>query len=151
MTFFELISTHGTTLTAAAATLIGAALGALHVRSGWITATLGRLGVEVRAVVLEVSQTYTDEVKAAAADGLLTPEERARAKAMALAKLKSNLGKKGLDRIERILGIDSIDDWLSTHIEAAVSDARTVAKPADKPSILALPEAPSRIAQAGNA
>lgn len=76
-------------------------------------------------MTLEVAQTYTDGLKAAAADGTFTAHERAHAKAMALSKLKSNLGKRGPDRIERILGIESIDGWLATRVEAAVKDAST--------------------------
>lgn len=88
---------------------------------------LTRLGWEVRAVVLEVHQTWAEDIKKGKADGKLTEEEKAHAKALALSKLKENLGKKGIARLAKVLGlhIDALDSWLGNKIEATVAELKT--------------------------
>lgn len=115
---------------------IGAVLARFHIQSAWLAGFLGRLLVEAKAATLEVSQTYTDAIKLASADGDLTDAEKAEAKRLALVTLKSNLGQKGLDRVKRILGIDSVDAWLSTHLEAAVNQNKTIATAVGKPVVV---------------
>lgn len=91
----------------------------------WVT----RAWVEVRAAVAEVWQTYVSALKEGAADGKLTEAEKATAKAKALAIAKANIGKKGLARLARILGLEgALDDWLGTQIEAAVDQSKKEGK-----------------------
>ena len=83
---------------------------------------LGRSWIEVKSAVAEVYQTYVSALKEANLDGKLTAEEKAEAKSRALKVAKANIGKKGLSRLLRILGLesDALDTWLGTQVEAAV-------------------------------
>lgn len=75
---------------------------------------------EVGHAVLAVAQTYVSAIKEASADGILTAQEKAEAKAKAIALAKQNIGKEGLLKLAKILGVD-LDGWLGTKIEAAVA------------------------------
>lgn len=111
-----------------------AALGArlLHavVANGTLRAMLGRVGDEAKAAVLEVFQVYVSAIKAASADGKLTADEKAHARGLALDALKRNLGKQGLGRLARILGLriggTALDAWLLGKVETAVAEAKLV-------------------------
>lgn len=83
---------------------------------------------ELGAAVLEVKQTFVDSIKAASADGTLTPAEKAEAKARAIAIAKSNLGSKGLARLAKIIGVD-VEGWLSNKLEAIVASAPSSVSP----------------------
>lgn len=100
---------------------------------------VGRAWTEVKSAVAEVYQTYVAELKAASADGKLTDEEKAEAKKKAIALAKSNIGKKGLARLVRILGIDALDDWLGTQVEAAVDLSKKEGKAAASGATSPLP------------
>lgn len=89
---------------------------------------VGRALDEVYDAVGEVYQTFVSEIKKGRADGQLTDEEKAEAKAKAIAIAKSNIGAKGLARLGRILGVD-IDDWLGTKVEASVAKLKGPASP----------------------
>ena len=91
-------------------------------------AVLGRAGEEVRAVVLDVFQTFVGAIKEGRADGKLTADEKERARSMALSKLKANLGKAGLARLARVLGLknDLLDSWLISKIESGVAEAKLI-------------------------
>ncbi len=86
-----------------------------------IRESLVRLWDETKAAVLEVGQTYVDALKEASLDGKLTDEEKAEAKSKAIAIAKSNLGKKGLLRLSRILDIDK---WIGGKVEAFVRESK---------------------------
>lgn len=124
------------------ATLIATYVIAL-IHSERVRKYVGRAWVEVRAAVSEVYQTYVSALKEGAADGKLTDDEKAEAKRRAIAIAKGNIGKKGLDRLMRILGLpsaaDGLDGWLGTHVEAAVDLAKKEGKAAEgtKPLIVA--------------
>jgi hypothetical protein len=90
---------------------------------------VGRALDEVYDATGEIHQTYVKALKEANADGKLTAEEKAEAKRMALDVAKANIGSKGLARLGRILGIDSVDDWLDTKVEASVAKLNGVAVP----------------------
>lgn len=95
---------------------------------------LGRAWAEVRAAVAEVHQTYVAALKEANADGKLTPEEAKEARERAISVAKTNLGRRGLARLGRIVGVDSLDSWLSNKVEAAVDGAKRTAPAAtEKP------------------
>lgn len=82
----------------------------------------------VTAAVREVNQTYVDALREGRADGKLTDEEKAEAKRRAIAVAKSNIGIKGLRAIAKALGLDSIDDWLASKVEAVIGDDKAAAK-----------------------
>ncbi len=108
---------------------------------------IGRAISEVGDAIREVYQTYVGALKDGRADGKLTDAERATAKRMAIAIAKSNIGKKGLGRLMRVLGIDALDDWLGSKVEAAIADAKVVGKAAaggSTPRPLPLPSASTR-------
>lgn len=88
---------------------------------------LRRAIFEAGAVVYEVYQVYTSEILKGRADGKLTPEEKTIAKDLAMDKLKSNLGKAGLARLARVLGLkgDALDGWLGNKVEAAVLELKS--------------------------
>lgn len=95
----------------------------MHVTNAiWVKTIVERIFIEAKAAVLEVQQTYVDEMAKARADGVITADEAKAAKARALLTLRSNIGPKGLRRLMRIVGFDdpAIDRWLGTHLEAAV-------------------------------
>ena len=91
-----------------------------YVKSTYLRDVLVRAGAEAQAAVDEVAQVYVKEIKRANEDGVLTDEEKAKAKAMAVEIFKSNLGKKGLDRLIKVLGMDDLQSWISGKIESAV-------------------------------
>lgn len=118
----DLLSKYGATFIAAAATALGGVVARSFLNQAWLRGLLERMIVEAKNAVLEVQQTYVDEVLRAKADGVLTKEEAVHARNIAILALKSNIGPKGLQRLIRILGFDDagIDRLLGTHIEAAV-------------------------------
>lgn len=83
---------------------------------------LSRAGVEISGVVLMVKQTYVDAIREGRADGKLTQEEKDEALDRALEALKANYGIAGLSKLAKILGLDSVEDWLLTHVEAVLQD-----------------------------
>lgn len=91
----------------------------VQITNSYVRGVLERTWVEVQAAVREVGQTYTDVLRQGNEDGVLTPEERAEARTQAIAIIKSNLGRKGLKRLMRIVGGD-LDQWLGTQVESAV-------------------------------
>ena len=100
------------------------------VKNAWAHGVLERAWVEVKAAVLEVGQTYTGALKAAALDGKLTDAEKAEAKLLALNIAKLNIGSKGLKRLARILDLD-VGKWIGSKTEVAVALANAAtAKPA---------------------
>jgi hypothetical protein len=90
---------------------------------------IGRALDEVYDAVGEVYQTFTKSLKASNADGKLTNDEKKIAKSLALATAKANIGVKGIARLSRILGIDSLDSWLATKVEATVANTHSAPKP----------------------
>jgi len=92
----------------------------------WLQGLLIRATDAVAVAVKAVVQTYSEAIKAAKADGKLTPEEAAQAKALGLAKAKELIGPAGIAQLVKILGLDSgaLDAWLGTRIEAAVHDTK---------------------------
>lgn len=84
-----------------------------------------RAGQELRAVVIEVNNTYVKALKDAGQDGKWTDVEKALAKATAIDKFKENWGTKGIKRMTKVLGIGgAIDSWLGTQIEATIDDMK---------------------------
>lgn len=97
------------------------------IKSQRIRDTLLRLGAEMRAVVAETNTVLVDELRKDNEDGKLTAEEKKRAKHMAMEMLKSNLGVKGIKRVTKVLGIESINSWLGAHISDTVDSVKAAA------------------------
>jgi hypothetical protein len=96
------------------------------VKSEYLRGVLVRLDDAVLAAVREIQQVTVEAIKAASADGKLTPEERAKVKQAAIDSVKSHLGTKGLAELAKILGLEggAIEKLLSTRVEAAVHDLK---------------------------
>jgi len=77
--------------------------------------------------VQAINQAFVDELKAAAADGKLTPTERAKALAAAKAKAKSLLSFETLQQLGAEFG--EVDTLLETLVEGAVADNRASLDP----------------------
>lgn len=92
---------------------------------------LMRAGMEVKSAVLEVHQTYVDAIKAGKADGKLDYVEKAMAKSKAIETAKANLGRKGLERLMRVLGLDAdgLDAWFGGKVEATVAELKASSGP----------------------
>lgn len=127
------ITSYGPDLIGTAFAGLAAIVARFAITHVWLGGMMSRLVVEAKAAVLEVEQTYVDAITEGRADGTLTSEEAKAARAAAVAALRSNLGRKGLQRLGRILGLTDaeIDRLLGTHVEAAVK-ALSIAVPADK-------------------
>lgn len=96
------------------------------VKNEYLRGVLVRLDDAVLVAVREVHQVTVEELKAASADGKLTPDERARVKQVAVDAVKSHLGKRGLAELAKVLGLGDglIDKLLGTRVEAAVHDLK---------------------------
>lgn len=87
----------------------------------WAQGVIQRAYKEIEEAVVEVMQTYVAELKKANADGVLTDQEKAIAKQMALAVFRDNLGSKGLARLARALGLEDVTAWVENKLEGAVA------------------------------
>jgi hypothetical protein len=96
------------------------------VKNEYLRGVLVRLDDAVLAAVREVHQVTVEELKAASADGRLTPEERARVRARAIETVRTHLGTRGLGELAKVLGLDDggIEKLLATRVEAAVHDLK---------------------------
>lgn len=98
------------------------------VKNEYLKGVLVRLDDAVLVAVREVQQVTVDALKAASADGRLTPDERTKVKQAAIDSIKSHLGTKGIAEVARVLGLEdgAVDKLLSTRVEAAVHDLKSV-------------------------
>lgn len=85
---------------------------------------LVRLNEASFAAVSEVWQTMGEAMKAAAADGKFTEEEKAALKAAAIASVKAELGPKGIETLLHVLGWQdtpaAADKAISAKVESAI-------------------------------
>ena len=86
----------------------------------------------VMNAVREVSQTYVDTIRKARADGVLTDEEKAKAKQDAMKRAKELLGASGMALLKAAFGIKGdeparVDAMLGSRIEAEVRSSRPLA------------------------
>lgn len=94
-----------------------------HTKSVVVQTALARVDHAVEGAVKSVAQTEVDALKAASADGSLSPVEAAGAAASAMAKVKATLGgPSGVAAVAKALGVSDVDSVLTTHIEAKVRD-----------------------------
>lgn len=87
-----------------------------------IAGILSRLTSAVQTTMLDINGTLKAAVSEAAADGVITPEEKRRIKEAALQRVKTHLGVKGLAEIVSVLGVApaSVDTVIGSHLEAAL-------------------------------
>jgi hypothetical protein len=106
-----------------------AALIRVRIESEYLRGALIRLDDAILTATKELQQTVVAEVKAAAADGKITPAERERIKRTAVTNAKSHLGPRGIAEIARVLGLPNgaLDDLIGSKVEAAVHDLRLAA------------------------
>ena len=74
----------------------------------------------VMDAVHHVSQTLAPELKAAAADGKITVEEREQLRQLALSKTKESFSKQFWLDLKDDLELDEIDSWILDRVEAEV-------------------------------
>jgi hypothetical protein len=105
-----------------------AALVNAKVKNEYVNGVLRRLDDAVAVAVREVEQVVVRELKAASSDGVLTLEERNRAKGTALTAVRSYVGWKGLIEFGKILGLkpEELDRLVEARVEAAVYELRSV-------------------------
>lgn len=124
--------------------LTGALTWALARLSSWITAKTkneAAAGVIVRLndaainAVKFVEQTIVADLKEAAKDGEVTPEELARAKRRAIEAARAKLGPKGLAELLKVSGAApaDVDRLIGDQIEAAIHDLRAADAAAAEP------------------
>ena len=118
-----------------------------RIKSATWSRVVNQLMLSVWAVVDDVGQSYVKAMRKAKdpdspGGTSLTAEEKAQAKALALNRLKSYLGKKGLDEVAKVIGLKT-DDQLGAVIEHAVAEraagrklAESVAAPAFKAELV---------------
>ena len=93
-------------------------------KSDYLKGLLERLNDSALEVVRNVYMAYVGPLKK---DGKkLSAEEKAMAKAMAMADLKDYYGKKGLDELMKVLGLSSaeLDRKLERSLEAKVYESK---------------------------
>ncbi|HET6613673.1 MAG TPA: hypothetical protein VFG83_16855 [Kofleriaceae bacterium] len=122
---YQLIANHGTTALAWVLTLLGGLLAKYvwhRISNSYARGVVERAWTEVRTAVMEIAQTYAGSIKKGREDGKLTSQEKGKAQMLAIETAKRNIGPKGLRRLARILGIDSVDDWIRNKVEATVHE-----------------------------
>lgn len=84
---------------------------------------LTRLSDTTETAVKAVFQSFVEPLKKG---GNFTEEDKAMAKQMALAEIKSHFGEKGIKELMHILGWDekNVDQNLGTKVEAQVADLK---------------------------
>lgn len=87
----------------------------------WVSGVIWRAQDAVGRAVLEVKQTFVDELRDRNGDGKITAEEAKEAGEKALSKAKSYLGTKGFAELGKVLGASDPEDFLRTETEAAVA------------------------------
>ena len=87
-----------------------------------VRGTLLRLDDAIFVAVRQIQQVIVDQLKAASADGTLTPEERRQVKLATLEAVRSYVGPKGVLEICKILGLGDheLERVLGPRVEAAV-------------------------------
>lgn len=88
------------------------------------------------ALVKRANQTVVDKIREAAADGVITDQEKAAIKAAVVDDFKALVGVDGLSAIAYAAGISntagSLDKWIDTHVEAAVHDVKMLKAAAER-------------------
>jgi len=108
-----------------------------------------RLALQISEIVKDISAHELVELKAGIQDGTLTMDEKKKLRAIAVDKLKAQLGPEGTERAKTILQLPD-DEQLQAALEAKVSAAvfgmkvaRAAATAATPVSVLPTTGAPS--------
>lgn len=96
-----------------------------HTKNGFILKGLQA----VEKAVYVVKQQTVDDLKAKSADGKLTPEERAQAKANFIAVCKQELGIVGRFFLSLIVG--DLEKWLSTQADFIIAKIKEASNSRD--------------------
>lgn len=75
---------------------------------------------EIGDVVYMISQVLVPEVKAAAADGKVSPAERDKLRARALELAHERFSPEFWDDLTKHLGVPSLDEWILGQVESRV-------------------------------
>jgi len=120
-TVIEILSAVGLALLGAVGVALRAWL-AEKVKSELLKGGLLRVTDAALTAVQSVAQSYSDDLKAASADGKLTADERQAARDQALQRMKHLLGEAGLSEVQRVFGVygASLDSALLDRIEATL-------------------------------
>ncbi len=89
---------------------------------GILTAALTEAGSVLVQAVNFVKQKYTEDIKAARADGKLTPAEQQEALNRALQYFYTNISSGALKAIEATFG--EVEKWASAKIEAIIGASK---------------------------
>lgn len=104
-----------------------------------------RTWLELKSALLSVHQTYVKALREANQDGKLTEAEKKMAMERALKEAKSNIGTKGLKRLARILGLSSVESWLSTQAEGLLAEMKSSGElPSSKDFVTPATDAPPK-------
>lgn len=78
------------------------------------------------AIVRDIEATVKPEASRMTADGKLTPEEAKRLRDLALARLKTSLGERGLEQLRGTLGLAGVaaEGYLAGKVEEAVATVK---------------------------
>ena len=98
---------------------------AAHAKNAAEEGILNRIADAVSTVVAQIEQTIVGELKNGTRTSL-SKEQGETVLNLALAGLKSHLGKKGLDEVVKILKPDDLDGLLVGKIEAEVNATRSL-------------------------
>lgn len=94
----------------------------------WLGGVLDEVDRAVTTAVKEIAQTYVDDIKAAAADGMLTQEEKTEALNRAKKRSLQLLSVTSKAVLEDLFGTakGEATAWLDSLIEAKVHDLKTM-------------------------
>lgn len=97
-----------------------------RIEAGWAQDLLMRLNTQAYLIVTELQQTTIEALRKTNEDGVITAEEAAEIRQVALDRLKSYIGPRGLAEILKVLGLggQGLDGFLGTLIESAVFRAK---------------------------
>lgn len=91
------------------------------VKNAQLAGILSRLDDHVTAAVLEGEQAVRPTLESVEKTGTLSPSDALQLKGDVLATIKAHLGAAGLTELKDVLGIQDVDSFLRTKLEAGVA------------------------------
>lgn len=104
------------------------------VNNEFASGVLDRAQKEVFAATAEIGMTYVKKIKESAADGELTDAEKKAAKDAAVSVAKSNIGKKGLNSLAKVVGGENVSNWIGNKVETSVASLKVTDAIVKKPA-----------------
>lgn len=99
------------------------------IENEYVSNAQSRLWDALSTAVTAVGKEFVEQAKDTNADGKLSKAEAAHAKNMAVAKLKTYLGPKGLKELAFVLGAEGlVDEFLADKVEAEVQASKSLEK-----------------------